>query len=64
MICKRMFSGQPEEEEDDLHPADDGEASEEPHGPPHSPHHVAQLHLAVFGDSVKGWSVEVNPHKV
>ena len=32
MICKRMSSGQPEEKEDDLHPADDGEPSEEPHG--------------------------------
>ena len=46
--------------ENDLHRADNGEASEEPHGSPQSWHLGHKVRLLVPGDLVKGRGVEVD----
>ena len=47
---------------DDLHSADDGEASEESHSASNCRQHVNKFCSSVLGDSVKFWSVQENPH--
>ena len=64
MICKRMSSGQPEEKEDDIYPADDGESSEESHGASNETQLGLILDLLVPLDVVKGRRVNVNLHKL
>ena len=51
---------QPEEKEDNLHPADDGESSEEPHGASNETQLGLHLDLLVPLDVVKGRRVKVN----
>ena len=53
------FSGKVE----DLHCTDDGESSEKSHGASNCRQHVHKLCCSVLGDSVKCWSVKVDPHK-
>ena len=55
---KRWFA--PEEKEDDLHPADDGEASEESHGASNETQLGLRLDLLVSLDVVKGGRVKKN----
>ena len=51
---------QPEEEEDDLNPTDDGEASEEPHGASNETQLGLRLDLLVSLDVIKGCRVKVD----
>ena len=60
MICKRMSSGQPEEKEDDIYPADDGESSEEPHGASNETELCLKLDLLVFFYPIEGCRVKVD----
>ena len=59
-----MSSGQPEEKEDDLHHADDGEPSEEPHGASNQAQLSLRLDLLVSLDVVKGGRVKVDLNQV
>ena len=52
----------PEEKEDDLHPADDGKASEESHGASNETQLGLRLDLLVSLDVVKGGRVKVDLH--
>ena len=54
----------PEEKEDDLHPADDGEASEESHGASNETQLGLRLDLLVSIDVVKGGRVKVDLNKL
>ena len=56
------FVDQPEEIEDDLDPADDGESSEESHGASNQAQLALQLDLLVSLDVVKGCRVKVDLH--
>ena len=49
---------QPEEKEDNLHPADDGEPSEEPHGASNETQLSLRLDLLVSLDVVEGRRVK------
>ena len=51
---------QPEEKEDDLDPADDGEPSEEPHGASNETQLGLRLDLLVSLDVVEGCRVKVD----
>ena len=55
-------SYQPDDEEDDLHPTDDGEASEESHGASNETQLGLRLDLLVSLDVVKGGRVKVDLH--
>ena len=55
---------QPEEEEDDLDPADDGEPSEEPHGASDEAQLGLRLDLLVSLDVVKGRGFKVDLHQL
>ena len=55
---------QPEEKEDDLDPADDGEPSEEPHGASDEAQLGLRLDLLVFLDVVEGGRVKVDLHQL
>ena len=55
---------QPEEKEDDLDAADDGESSEEPHGASDETQLGLRLDLLVSLDVVKGGCVEVDLHEM
>ena len=55
---------QPEEKEDDLDPADDGEPSEEPHGASYEAQLGLSLDLLVSLDVVKGGGLKVDLHQV
>ena len=59
-----MSSGQPEEKEDDLHPADDGESSEEPHGASNKTQLGLNLHLLVSLNVVEGGRAKVYLHQL
>ena len=52
----------PEEKEDDLHPTDDGKASEESHGASNETQLGLRLDLLVSLDVVKGGRVKVDFH--
>ena len=54
------MSDQPEEKEDDLDAADDGEPSEEPHGASNETELALRLDLLVSFDVVKGGSLNVD----
>ena len=54
------WSDQPDEIEDDLDPADDGESSEESHGSSNQAQLALQLDLLVSLDVVKGCRVKVD----
>ena len=54
----------PEDEEHDLHPTDDGESSEEPHGASDQTQLGLNLDLLVSLDVVKGCRVKVDLHHV
>ena len=56
--------GQPEEKEDDLDPADDGEPSEEPHGASDETQLGLRLDLLVSLDVVEGGRVKVDLHQL
>ena len=55
---------QPEEKEDDLDPADDGEPSEEPHGASNETQLGLHLDLLVSLDVVEGGRVKVDLHQL
>ena len=55
-------SYQPEQEEDDLHPTDDGKASEESHGASNETQLGLRPNLLVSPIVVKGGRVEVDLH--
>ena len=55
---------QPEEKEDDLNAADDGEPSEEPHGASDETQLGLILDLLVSLDVVKGGRVKVDLHQL
>ena len=55
---------QPEEEEDDLNPTDDGEASEEPHGASNETQLGLRLDLLVSLDVIKGGRVKVDLYQL
>ena len=57
-----FYVDQPEEIEDDLDPADDGESSEESHGASNQAQLALQLDLLVSLDVVKGCRVKVDLH--
>ena len=54
----------PEEKEDDLNPADDGESSEESHGASNEAQLGLQLYLLVSLDVVEGCRVKVDLHQL
>ena len=54
----------PEEKEDDLHPTDDGEASEESHGASNETQLGLRLDLLVPLDVVKGRRVKANLYEL
>ena len=54
----------PEEKEDDLHPTDDGEASEESHGASNKTQLGLNLNLLVSLNDVKGGYVKIDPNKL
>ena len=56
--------GQPEEKEDDLDAADDGEPGEEPHGAPNEAELGLELDGFVALNLVKGGRVKVNLHQM
>ena len=56
------FVGQPEEKEDDLNPADDGESSEESHGSSDETQLGFGLDLFVSLNVVKGCRVKIDLH--
>ena len=62
-ICVREYQGWPEDEEDDLNPTDDGEASEEAHGASNETQLGLRLDLLVSLDVVKGGRVKVDLHQ-
>ena len=55
---------QPEQEEDDLNPTDDGEATEKPQGASNHAQLGIELHLLVSLDVVEGRRVNVDLHKL
>ena len=55
---------QPEEKEDNLNPADDGEPSEESHGASNETQLGLRLDLLVSFDVVKGGRVKTNCNKL
>ena len=54
----------PEEKEDDLHPANDGKASEKSHGASNETQLGLRLDLLVSLDVVKGGRVKVDLHQL
>ena len=54
----------PEQEDDDLHPTDDGEASEESQGASNETQLGLRLDLLVSFDVVKGSRVKVDLHQL
>ena len=55
---------QPEEKEDDLDPADDGEPSEEPHGASNEAQLGLHLDLLLLLNLVKGRRVKIDLHQL
>ena len=49
---------------DDLHPTEDGEAGEEPHGASDETKRGLKSHFLIFQYFVISFSVKVNPHKL
>ena len=55
---------QPDQEEDNLNPTDDGEATQKPQGASDHAQLGVELHLLVSLDVVEGCRVEVDLHKL
>ena len=60
----KSIKGQPEEKENNLNPADDGESGEEPHGAPNEAQLGLRLDPLVSLDVVKGGRVKVDLHQL
>ena len=57
-----MFKKDPYNEIDNFHSTDDGEPSEESHGPSNSWQHVHKLCCSILGDSIECGSAKINSY--
>ena len=64
LVSNSNFKNQPDQEEDDLNPTDDGEATEKPQGASDHAQLGVELHLLVFLDVVEGGRVKVDLHQL
>ena len=64
LVLKCKQGSTPEDKDDDLNPADDGEASEESHGASNETQLGLRLDLLVFLDVVKSGRVKVDLYQL